>query len=1174
MITELLSSKKDMLILLSLSFLFISLFFFLIVVLLKNRGNRQSARLNRLLKKHKELLNTISGEHATPDDESIKKLKGIGDNVLIEMFLDRAVELLDKPSTHIQEFYDALGITDRYLEILKDSNVWKKRAFAAEKIGKIGSAKAVPALLSIIRDINNEDEDVRTVALRALGKIKDARAVPFLIEALGYPETWLPPRIGEILVTIGEEAEDLLKKELKNFQNENRRGWAAEILGWLESRNAVPALIESLFDVSPEVRGKAAGALGRIKSERPISRLTELLISEPVPFVRTRVSQALGAIGNPAVIHHLVNMLKDPEWWVRVRAVEALEQMGEQSIPSLLVAMEDEDREVKKRAALALERIGYIEKILAEFGQEEYKPGLKKILFLVAQAGVIESLCEKLTTSEGYLKMRIVRLLGEAKTKEASEPLLDLLRNSSDWTLKARIIQSLGRIGAKEAVPLLIECLKDNEYWVRTSAVEALGLLEATEFSDDVAAILDDPNPLARESALTALSMLKVTKYWDKIEKLLFDPLPKVRSVALKVMREIGIVTDRQKIVQILHAAPDEVRIEAIRYFTALSDLEVCKDIILCLPRGSEMVRNEISGYIKRVKPDSFSKVRDILKISDLTNEALATLIEIASLIADGDAYTFILDYTGSIDAFLREKAFQAVAGFGFEGNESIFEKALFDPSKAVRTIVLACIGSSSGDSFLEKAQVLSRDPDEDVRLALTLALGASGHARFKPLISEMLDDPSLKVVAGAFISLASYSDTLFLKVFYARGNIKEIKKEIKSISGDKRFSSVIETIRRKAQNSRNLEVDLLFAVNEREYAHELIRNLRETLDPVIRLKAIEMLKIIATAEFFTVILSVMKKDPYAEIRAQAMDIVVAIGRTEEVIAALSSMMQDPSLIVRNRAAEILGTYKNPKALEALVHVLDTTDRQFRETVTTSLSALLSGEPVKAAELIKSVPETKTRKIGMAWLMGKSKRQGSVKFLANLMEDPDPDVRAAAVGAFGKFKKKQLIGHLEKMIYDPNERVRAAAVNAIAATGGERAFGVVKNALQDIDKFVRMRAVVGLAKINMTEAVRSLEMLTNKFPEFRSYLNGVLYASGFSYDESDGMDETAKSIVDDICHREDMLKVFKESPDKDRRMHAFRVLALTNTDAEEFLNCAMKDPVPEIRQEAKKYSTR
>jgi HEAT repeat protein len=1143
------------------------------VIVLRRIGSRKALKAGRIVGKYKDLVENIAANSSDSFKDTVERLTQVRNTVLIEIIIDKAASVAGQPLSHFLDLYDATGITDRYLEKLINSKSWKKRVFASEKLGHIGSAKAVPHLLSIIRDVNNEDEDVRTTALRALGRIRDRRAVPFLIEALGYPETWLPPRIGEILVSIGKESIEPLKKELRNFESESRRGWAAEILGWLEAESATTALIESLFDVSPEVRARAAGALGKIKDNRAIAKLTELLVSEPAPFVRIRVSQALGAIGNPVVIHYLVNILKDPEWWVRVRAVEALEQMGEKSVPSLLVAMEDEDHEVRRRAALALERIGYVESILREYGKEDYKPELRKILLHIAKAGVIESLSDKLTSSDTQFKKRIVRILGEAGTRDAAEPLLDLLKQTSDWTLKARVIQSLGKVGAVEAIPLIIANLKNTEFWVRWAAAEALGILDAKDYIDDVAAILDDPNPIARESALRALSMLRVTVHWDKIEHLLQDPSVRVRATALRVMRELGITAQSQKILDIMRESSDEVKIEAIKYFNAIRETSVQMDIIRLLPYGSEELRKEVVEYVKNVPPGNFRDVRELFDESALPEHVTASLIEIGALINDNEAYRFILEYTGSVDESLRERAFHGIASFGFSDNEPIFEKALFDPSKAVRTIVLASIGPSSKDDFFKKAKVLANDPDEDVRLALALAIGGSGSDYFKPLVIKLLDDPSYRVVGGAFISFASYNDPKFLEHFYARKNIKEIRSEIVKISQDARFTRIIDDIRARAKESRNLEVALLFARDDREFGSELLSRLRETLDPVIRLKAIEMLKIIALPEYFTSVLGIMKRDPYGEIRIEAMNVISAIGRADEVIAALASMLMDPAPDVRIRAADLLSRYKDPKALEALLHVLDTSDRDFREAVTTSLSELLSGEPEKVSELVKKVPETKMRKIGMAWLMGKSQKKGATKLLLELANDDDPEVRASAVGALAKFKKKSLLENMDKLIYDPNERVRAATVNAIVMTGGDKAFDIVKAALQDIDEFVRARAVVGLARLDLKKSIQILKAKASKFPEFRSYLNGLLYIAGTSYAAHGKMDAMAVGIVEEICSREKMMHVFRKSPDKKDRLHAFRILTLIHTDDKSGLvESALKDAAPEIRREARKYS--
>ena len=74
--------------------------------------------------------------------------------------------------------------------------------------------------------------------------------------------------------------------------------------------------------------------------------------------MRARIAGALGQFDDPEVIERLVRALGDPAWWVRMRSVEALEQIGAQAEGPLLVALDDPDPEIRMRAAVGLERLG------------------------------------------------------------------------------------------------------------------------------------------------------------------------------------------------------------------------------------------------------------------------------------------------------------------------------------------------------------------------------------------------------------------------------------------------------------------------------------------------------------------------------------------------------------------------------------------------------------------------------------------------------------------------------------------------------------------------------------------------------------------------------------------------------------------------------------------------
>jgi HEAT repeat protein len=936
-----------------------------------------------------------------------------------------------------------------------------------------------------------------------------------LIKALAdSDEEWLKSRIVELLVKTGKGSIDHLKKELQNSSDKSIRALMADILGCLEAASAVNELIGALSDVSPEVRAEAAAALGKIKDNRAVAKLTEMVMSEQVPLVRKNVLQALGAINDPLAINALMSNLNDPDWHVRMRAVEAFEQLGGAAIPPLLIALEDENQDVRGRAAQALENMHYIEEILEEYGGDKYRPELKRILLLIVHSGLTEPLYEKMNTSGENLKKRLVRLFGEARSLEAAGPLMELLRNNPKWSLKARIIESLGKTGSAEAIPLLIAHLKDREYWVRRSTIDALGMLDAAAYSDRVAVLLDDPDPLAREWSLRALSVLKADRYHNKIEKLLLDQSSRVKSTSLRVMGELGIETRREMVLKALGDESEEVRIEGVRYFSRVKDKHVMNDILRLLPNGSEYLRKEIIGYIKSIRPSGFRSILNLFEIKELSKNMIAVLLGIAADVNDAVARQFIILFTTHADEFLRENAFHSMAASGFEVGEELLEKGISDPSGPVRAAALLCVGSGTDVSFLQMVRALADDPDENVRLALTLAAGASGSKDCKSLVRSMLNDSSLKVVSGAVMSLASLNDEAFLEKFYARKNIKAIKTVIASITDGTRFRTAVDVITERAHGSRNLKVLFLFTKSEREFALRLAMNLREFHDPVMRMRTLEMLKFIAIPDVFTTALGVMKKDPFSIVRMEAMEVVAATGRYIEVISVLTVMLTDPDALVREKAATLLGNYEEPRAVRVLLGVLDTGESGFREAVTTSLAQVLKGDPRIAAEVVKNVPDTKTGKIGMSWLMGKGRTRGSVDYLRKLLDDNDPDVRASAVGALGKFRKKQLIPTLERMVYDTNERVRAAAVNALAEAGGRKSFDIILDALQDIDEFVRVRAAIGLAKLNMKKALPVFKAKAARLPEFSKYLDSIFSAAGVSQWDSGQLDTTATNVAD------------------------------------------------------------
>src|SRR5689334_14807978 len=203
---------------------------------LNQRARRLAAR--------KGFYRAMVAELATRDrallDPIIHQHRTIADLEALEAVLEeQARATADRPAW-LLDAYDRLGLVDKYVATLRTARQWRERAFAAELLGRVGNAKAVPALLETIRETRVGDADVREIALRALARIADPRAVEPLIEALKSADTWLAPRIADILTRHGDQVVEPLIAFLQEPVRHAARAWAANVLGEVRAQRAFP----------------------------------------------------------------------------------------------------------------------------------------------------------------------------------------------------------------------------------------------------------------------------------------------------------------------------------------------------------------------------------------------------------------------------------------------------------------------------------------------------------------------------------------------------------------------------------------------------------------------------------------------------------------------------------------------------------------------------------------------------------------------------------------------------------------------------------------------------------------------------------------------------------------------------------------------------------------------
>jgi HEAT repeat protein len=203
--------------------------------------------------------------------------------------------------------------------------------WAIQALGEIADPSAVPALVKKVKKATGEEERINII--KALGEIADPKAAATLIGELGH-ESWFVRRAaGEALWTVGPSAVDKLIKALKH-KNVNVRYWGCKVLGEMQAAEAVAPIVKLLGDKEWSIRSGAAYALGEIGDESAGEALLDHL-EDPNEIVRKNVVIALGQIGDAKAIRSSSEAaLEDQSEWVRRYTAENLEKIKDKKIKS------------------------------------------------------------------------------------------------------------------------------------------------------------------------------------------------------------------------------------------------------------------------------------------------------------------------------------------------------------------------------------------------------------------------------------------------------------------------------------------------------------------------------------------------------------------------------------------------------------------------------------------------------------------------------------------------------------------------------------------------------------------------------------------------------------------------------------------------------------------------
>jgi TolB-like protein/tRNA A-37 threonylcarbamoyl transferase component Bud32 len=174
--------------------------------------------------------------------------------------------------------------------------------------------------------LKDENEEIRSDAVRTLEFSHDPRALSALVEALRDPSFKVKAEAVRAIVKMGEQATGpvirLLNDAIDEGDNLTAR-YAAKALGLIGDRSISSVLVELLKSEDKFVACESALALGRLGESKAVPDLIALL-DEPNGNVRFAAAEALGQICDPIAREALHRRLSDDDEGVRAKVRWAL----------------------------------------------------------------------------------------------------------------------------------------------------------------------------------------------------------------------------------------------------------------------------------------------------------------------------------------------------------------------------------------------------------------------------------------------------------------------------------------------------------------------------------------------------------------------------------------------------------------------------------------------------------------------------------------------------------------------------------------------------------------------------------------------------------------------------------------------------------------------------------
>ena len=678
---------------------------------------------------------------------------------------------------------------------------------------------------------------------------------------------------------------------------------------------ADPHIVEQARSADPDARQKAAFLVAHSTDDRNLPLMFELL-GDKDWRVRKTIVDGLVRDARPEIVNGLLDSLADAEnAGKRNSSTEALVRIGERAIEPIVSRLRTEtDIDVR----LSLVNL---------LGDLRSKEGFQILIELLDRE------------SDVNLASSIVSSLGKYRDAGALPHLMRVLRTREDLWLKFHIVEALGEIGDRSALPAILPLYAEKS--LRKPVLEAIGKIADVGTVNFLLRIISEEEKLNLTAlrALVRIAEASKPRIVEEAERQLIQsrfresfPHEKIgaliehlhttpkREVKAFILKFLGWSGDEHALPVLIahldHPDTAEVAAQGLIDFgsgaipsilEALQNVEEDEILALLL-----RVINVIGGR---------ETIPSMIPLLDHENPMVRRLaIETLGEIPDPASVDYLLAKLDDHDIASQQAAVNSISALvaafpQIQGDVlSKIRRLLQSPSVPIKLNSLSVYVNIQGEGFHDELLLASKDPDPVIRQKAVSLMGKFGEERFADQLVLSLADESTAVRLAAINAIVHLRPETGLDPLISAlddGDIW-IRTAAAQALGEYHHSATIEPLMRHLMHDpppvRIAVIEALGKSEDAEVKDVLFRCLGE-LDPEIQRAAMLALARIPGRDVFDRLLSALANEDW-RIRAAA-------------ATALGIRGDRNALTMLHRALEDRDTYVQQSAVLALDKVAD-----------------------------------------------------------------------------------------------------------------------------------------------------------------------------------------------------------------------------------------------------------